>query len=47
MGSIYNLRSMPSELLVIDDQEYLITKKLSSSQIADLIIQNSSSVNFY
>jgi len=46
MGSIYNLRSMPSELLVIDDQEYLITKKLSSSQIADLIIQNSSSVNF-
>lgn len=41
MGSIYNLRSMPSELLVIDDQEYLITKKLSSSQIADLIIQNS------
>lgn len=47
MGSIYNLRSMPSELLVIDDQEYLITKKLSSSQIADLIIQNSSFVNFY
>lgn len=41
MGSIYNLRSMPSELLVIDDQEYLITKKLSSSQIADLIIQSS------
>lgn len=46
MGSIYNLRSMPSELLVIDDQEYLVTKKLSSLQIADLIIQNSSPINF-
>lgn len=46
MGSIYNLRSMPSEILIDNCQEYLITKKLSSSEIAELIIQNSASLNF-
>ncbi len=38
MGSIYNLRSMPSELLVAKGEEFLITKKLSNKALADSLI---------
>lgn len=41
MGSIYNLRSMPSELLVADGKEFLITKKLSNEELAESIISAS------
>ncbi len=38
MGSIYNLRSMPSELLVANGKEFLITKRLSNKELADSLI---------
>lgn len=41
MGSIYNLRAMPSELLVTNSKEYLITHKLSNEEIAESIVKNS------
>lgn len=40
MGSIYNLRSMPSELLVADGKEYLITKRISNEELADKLISS-------
>lgn len=44
MGSIYNLRSMPSELLVAGDKEYLITKRFSNEELADSIISSSNNI---
>ena len=38
MGSIYNLRSMPSEILVVNGKDILVTKKMSNEELADLII---------
>ncbi len=38
MGSIYNLRSMPSELLIDNGKEYLVTKQFSNVELADLIV---------
>ena len=38
MGSIYNLRSMPSELLVAGGKEFLITKRFSNEELADSLI---------
>ncbi|NJD21501.1 MAG: diaminopimelate decarboxylase [Melioribacter sp.] len=40
MGSIYNLRSMPSELLVAGGKEFLITKRLSNKELADSLISS-------
>jgi len=40
MGSIYNLRSMPSELLVVGGKEFLITKRLSNKELADSLISS-------
>jgi len=44
MGSIYNLRSMPSELLVTNGKEFLITKRLSNEELADSIISSTNEV---
>ncbi|MFA7419968.1 MAG: diaminopimelate decarboxylase [Melioribacteraceae bacterium] len=41
MGSIYNLRSMPSELIIINGQELLVTKKLSNTELAESIYDSS------
>ncbi len=41
MGSIYNLRSMPSELIIINCEEQLITKKLSNIELAESIYNSS------
>lgn len=41
MGSIYNLRSMPSELLIVDGEEQLVTKKLSNKELAESIYTSS------
>ncbi len=38
MGSIYNLRPMPSEVLVMDGKEYLTTKQISNEDLADKLI---------
>lgn len=38
MGSIYNLRSMPSELLISGGKEYLVTERLSNMELAESII---------
>ena len=40
MGSIYNLRSMPSELLVVAGKEYLITQRISNEELADKLISS-------
>lgn len=40
MGSIYNLRSMPSELLIADGKEFLITKRISNEELAQSIISS-------
>jgi diaminopimelate decarboxylase len=40
MGSIYNLRSMPPELLVADGKEFLITKRISNEELAESIISS-------
>lgn len=45
MGSIYNLRSMPSELLVEGGNEYLITKRFSNEELADSIISSANKIN--
>ncbi|PKL83080.1 MAG: hypothetical protein CVV24_06880 [Ignavibacteriae bacterium HGW-Ignavibacteriae-3] len=42
MGSIYNLRSMPSELLIAGGKEYLVTQKSSNEILAESIIASSS-----
>ena len=44
MGSIYNLRSMPSELLVADGKEFIITKRLSNEELAESIISSANEV---
>jgi len=41
MGSIYNLRSMPSELLIVNGVEQLVTKKLSNTELAESIVKSS------
>ncbi len=41
MGSIYNLRSMPSELLILNGEEQLVTKKLSNTELAESIFNSS------
>ncbi|OGU82801.1 MAG: diaminopimelate decarboxylase [Stygiobacter sp. RIFOXYC12_FULL_38_8] len=38
MGSIYNLRAMPSEILVVNGKELLVTKKPTNQELADSII---------
>lgn len=40
MGSIYNLRSMPSEVIITKDSEKLVTKRSSSKELADSIADN-------
>jgi diaminopimelate decarboxylase len=40
MGSIYNLRAMPSEVIVINGNEKLVTKKLSNQELAELIFNS-------
>ncbi len=44
MGSIYNLRSMPSELLIAGGKEFLITKRLSNEELAESIISSANEV---
>jgi diaminopimelate decarboxylase len=39
MGSIYNLRAMPSEILVVKGRDNLITKKLSNKELADSLVK--------
>ena len=41
MGSLYNLRSMPSELMVAGGEEYLITKRFSNEDLAENLISSS------
>jgi len=41
MGSIYNLRAMPSELLVMNGTEKLITKKPTNEELAQSIFSSS------
>lgn len=41
MGSIYNLRSMPTELLIYDNKEIVVTKKISNQKLAEQIINSS------
>lgn len=41
MGSIYNLRAMPSEILVVNGNEILITKRPSNQELAELILSGS------
>lgn len=41
MGSIYNLRSLPSELLIFNGNEILITEKLSNKALAEKIYSSS------
>lgn len=38
MGGIYNLRSMPSEILVVDKKPKVITKKLTSDELVQHIM---------
>lgn len=42
MGSIYNLRPMPSEVLIIDGKEYLTTKQISNEDLAGKLISSAS-----
>lgn len=44
MGSNYNLRSMPSELLVVNGKEHLITKRPTNSEFANLIFSASNPI---
>lgn len=44
MGSIYNLRSMPSELLVLNGKEFLITKRFSNEELAETIISSANKI---
>lgn len=41
MGSIYNLRAMPSEVLVTKGKDKLVTKKLTNKELADYLISAS------
>src|SRR3989339_854126 len=41
MGSIYNLRAMPSELLIVNGNELLVTKGPSNKELAELILSGS------
>ncbi|MDP2039295.1 MAG: diaminopimelate decarboxylase, partial [Ignavibacteria bacterium] len=41
MGSIYNLRAMPSEILISEGKDFIVTKKLSNKELADSIISSS------
>ncbi len=41
MGSIYNLRSMPTEILIYDDKDIVVTKKISNQQLAEKVINSS------
>jgi len=41
MGSIYNLRSMPSEVLIVDGIDKLVTKRISNKELADSLIKSS------
>ncbi|MFZ5948668.1 MAG: diaminopimelate decarboxylase [Stygiobacter sp.] len=41
MGSLYNLRSMPTEILVFDDKEIVVTQKISNQKLAEQIIKSS------
>ncbi len=40
MGSLYNLRAMPAEVLVINGEDILTTKRLSNSELADRLIDS-------
>jgi diaminopimelate decarboxylase len=41
MGSIYNLRAMPSELLIVNGNELLVTKRPSNKELAELVLSGS------
>ncbi|MDQ7817274.1 MAG: diaminopimelate decarboxylase [Melioribacteraceae bacterium] len=41
MGSIYNLRAMPSELLIVNGNELLVTKRPSNKALAELVLSGS------
>lgn len=44
MGSIYNLRAMPSEILATKGKELLVTKKLTNQELADSIIASANKI---
>ncbi|MCX7876068.1 MAG: diaminopimelate decarboxylase [Melioribacteraceae bacterium] len=47
MGSIYNLRSLPTELLVYQNKEYVVTEKISNNKLAQQIIDLSNIEELY
>ncbi|MFA3781819.1 diaminopimelate decarboxylase [Melioribacteraceae bacterium 4301-Me] len=40
MGSLYNLRALPAEVLVVNGKDILTTKRLSNSELADSLINS-------
>lgn len=41
MGSIYNLRTMPSEVLIVNSKDKLVTKRVTNKELANQLIASS------
>lgn len=41
MGSIYNLRAMPSEVIVVNGKDKLVTQRPTNKELADYLIESS------
>ncbi|MEW6655218.1 MAG: diaminopimelate decarboxylase, partial [Bacteroidota bacterium] len=41
MGSIYNLRAMPSEIIVVNGKDKLVTKRPTNKELAESLISSS------
>ncbi len=41
MGSIYNLRTMPSEVLIVNGKDKLVTKRITNKELAEQLIATS------
>lgn len=40
MGGIYNLRPMPSEVLIVNGKPKLVTKRISNEDLAEMLLKN-------
>ena len=41
MGSVYNLRSMPAEVMVLEGEDKLVRRRLSDSEVVDMVVKES------
>lgn len=40
MGSLYNLRSLPAEILIVNGEDKLTTKRISNDELAELVLKS-------